>query len=520
MKRPGLALPLCAAVLVAGAGAVAASPASAASGCRVTYAVSSEWPGGFGANVTIDNLGDPISSWTLAWSYSAGQQVTQAWNATVTQSGPQVTATNAGYNGSVGTAGSVSFGFNGSWSGSNPVPTAFTLNGTPCTGGVSGSPSPTPSASPSPSPTAVSPTPSPSPARPSPSPSPSPSASPTGKRLTMLGADVSTLQRAADLGAKYYDASGAQRDPLDILKGIGANYVRLRIWNNPVSGYNNKAKVLQYARTVKAKGLKLLVDFHYSDTWADPGKQYKPAAWASHGIAQLQTDVYNYTYDVCSSLKAQGTTPDSVQIGNEINVGMLWNDGKVVDNDFTNLSLLLKAGYNATKACNSGTQVIIHTADADSDANARWFYDGIRAKGVPWDITGLSYYCYWHGTMSTMASVVADMKSRYGKDVILAETAYPYTTANADGTPNVISSSQPCSGYQATPAGQGANFTAVQNTARDAGAIGVFYWEPTWYAVPGNGWDPADINGSGDGWDNQAIFDRNGRLNPNVRWTP
>ncbi|WP_055481592.1 glycosyl hydrolase 53 family protein [Sphaerimonospora mesophila] len=336
--------------------------------------------------------------------------------------------------------------------------------------------------------------------------------------LTMRGADVSTVQRALDLGAKYYDASGAQRDPLDILKGIGVNYVRLRIWNDPASGYNNKAKVLQYARTVKAKGLKLLVDFHYSDTWADPGKQYKPAAWSGHGIGRLQTDVYDYTYDVCSSLKAQGTTPDSVQIGNEINVGMLWNDGKVVNNDFTNLSLLLKAGYNATKACNPGTQVIIHTANADSDAHARWFYDGIRAKGVSWDITGLSYYCMWHGTLSNLHNVISDVRSRYGKPVVIAETAYPFTADDADSTPNSVTSG--CPGYGLTWQGQGAEFAAVQNTARNAGAVGVFYWEPTWYAVPGNGWDPADINGSGDGWDNMAIFNWTGHLNPNVRWTP
>jgi arabinogalactan endo-1,4-beta-galactosidase len=344
-----------------------------------------------------------------------------------------------------------------------------------------------------------------------------PSAS-AANSLTMLGADVSTVQRALDLGAAYYDAAGTKRDPLDILQGIGVNYVRLRIWNNPASGYNNKAKVLAYAKTVKSKGLKLLVDFHYSDTWADPGHQSKPGAWSSHGISQLQTDVYNYTYDVCSSLKAQGTTPDSVQIGNEINVGMLWNDGKVVNNDFTNLSLLLKSGYNATKACNGGTQVIIHTADADSDANARWFYDGIRAKGVTWDITGLSYYCMWHGTLSNMSSVVSDVRSRYGKPVIIAETAYPFTTANADSTGNSVTSG--CSGYAQTWAGQGAEFTAVQDTARNAGAIGVFYWEPTWYAVPGNGWDPTNINGSGDGWDNMAIFNWTGHLNPNVRWTP
>ncbi|KAA9380925.1 arabinogalactan endo-1,4-beta-galactosidase [Microbispora cellulosiformans] len=336
--------------------------------------------------------------------------------------------------------------------------------------------------------------------------------------LTMLGADVSSVQRALDLGARYYDAAGNQRDPLDILKGVGVNYVRLRIWNNPASGYNNKAKVLQYARTVKSRGLKLLIDFHYSDTWADPGKQYKPAAWSGHGIGQLQSDVYNYTYDVCSSLKAQGTTPDSVQIGNEINVGMLWNDGKVVNNDFTNLSLLLKAGYNATKACNGGTQVIIHTADADSDANARWFYDGIRAKGVAWDITGLSYYCMWHGTLSNLSYVISDMRSRYGKPVVIAETAYPFTADNADSTGNSVTSG--CSGYGLTWQGQGAEFAAVQNTARDAGAIGVFYWEPTWYAVPGNGWDPANINGSGDGWDNMAVFNWTGHINPNVRWTP
>jgi arabinogalactan endo-1,4-beta-galactosidase len=311
--------------------------------------------------------------------------------------------------------------------------------------------------------------------------------------LTMRGADVSTVQRALDLGARYYDANGVAKDPLDVLQGAGVNYVRLRIWNNPRSGHNNKAKVLQHAKTVKAKGLKLLVDFHYSDSWADPGSQTKPAAWSSHCIGQLQTDVHNYIYNVCTSLKAQGTTPDSVQIGNEINTGML-----------------------ATKACNQSTQVIIHTANVAT--GPRWFYDGIRAQGVQWDITGLSYYCYWHGSMSAMASVVADVRSSCGKPVVLAETAYPYTTSNHDGTPNVISASQPCSGYPATPAGQAANFTAVQNTARNAGAIGIFYWEPTWNAVRGNGWDPADIANSGNGWENQAVFDRTGRLLPGIRW--
>jgi arabinogalactan endo-1,4-beta-galactosidase len=336
--------------------------------------------------------------------------------------------------------------------------------------------------------------------------------------LSMRGADVSTLQRAIDVGAKYYTSSGAQADPLDILKSAGVNYIRLRVWNNPASGYNNASKVLAYAKTVKAKGFKLLIDFHYSDTWADPGQQAKPAAWSSHGISTLTSDVYNYTYGLCNSLKAQGTTPDSVQIGNEINVGMLWTDGKVVNNNFTNLGQLLKSGYNATKACNSGTQVIIHTANTDSDAHARWFYDGIRGQGVNWDITGLSYYCNWHGTTSHMTSVVSDVVSRYGKPVVLAETAAPFTLNNADGTGNSVTGT--CSGYPATWDGQGAAFAATQNAAKAGGAIGVFYWEPTWYAITGNGWDPANINGTGDQWDNMAIFDWTGHVNPSLVWTP
>jgi arabinogalactan endo-1,4-beta-galactosidase len=338
--------------------------------------------------------------------------------------------------------------------------------------------------------------------------------------LTMRGADISSLQRSVDLGAKYYNAAGHAQNPLDILKSAGANYMRLRVWNNPVSGYNDKDSVLRQARSIKAKGLKLLIDFHYSDTWADPGKQFPPASWASHTLPQLQNDVYRYTYDVCRSLKAQGTTPDSVQIGNEINVGMLWPQGQVVNNDFAPLASLLKKGYQAVKDCNRGTQVLIHTADADNVANAHWFYDGIAAQGVKWDVTALSYYCFWHGTLANLSSVIGDVKARYGKPVVLAETAYPFTTLDADDEPNVISGPSLCDGIPSTPQGQAKEFGQVQDTARAAGAVGVFYWEPTWYAVAGNGWDPADIKGTGDGWDNMAIFDASGHVNPYVRWKP
>jgi arabinogalactan endo-1,4-beta-galactosidase len=336
--------------------------------------------------------------------------------------------------------------------------------------------------------------------------------------LTMLGADVSSLQRSQDLGATYENSAGTVSDPLDLMKSAGMNYARLRIWNNPASGYNNEASVLKEAKVLKSKGLSLLLDFHYSDSWADPGKQNPPAPWANDSLAQLQTDLYNYTYKVCTDLKAQGTVPASVQIGNEINTGMLWPTGEVTNNNFTALASLLNSGYNATKACNSSTQVVVHTADAGDDAAARWFYDGIQAAGARWDIIGLSYYCQIHGTLANLYNVITDLRTRYNKPVIVAETAYPFTSGNADSEANSLTGS--CEGQPLTWQGQATEFTYVQNTARNAGAIGVFYWEPTWTAVAGNGWDPTNINGTGDQWDNEALFDWTGHFNPNIRWTP
>jgi len=153
------------------------------------------------------------------------------------------------------------------------------------------------------------------------------------------------------------------------------------------------------------------------------------------------------------------------------------------------------------------------------EATRRWAHDGITAKGVSWDITGLSYYCMWHGSLSNLYNVIVDVKSRYSKPVVIAETAYPFTSANADREGNAIGS-QTCDGQPQSWTGQATEFSWVQNTARNAGAIGVFYWEPTWYAISGNGWDPANMNGTGDQWDNMAIFNWTGHVNPSVVWTP
>ena len=185
---------------------------------------------------------------------------------------------------------------------------------------------------------------------------PTPTRTPTpppGGALNMRGADVSSLQRALDQGQLYYNASGVQQHPLDILQSVGVNYIRLRVWVNPVSGYNNMSKVVAFAPQVKSRGMKLLIDLHYSDSWADPGKQWPPAAWSGHSLTQLRTDVYNHTLSICNALKNAGATPDMIQVGNEITPGMLWENGRISNNNFVNVSTLIKEGYNAVKACNA-----------------------------------------------------------------------------------------------------------------------------------------------------------------------
>ncbi|MGW4638900.1 glycosyl hydrolase 53 family protein [Sphaerisporangium sp. NPDC004334] len=327
--------------------------------------------------------------------------------------------------------------------------------------------------------------------------------------LSIKGADVSTLAKSEAYGGVYYGSDGARRDALSVLRSSGANYARLKVWVRPADGYNDKAHVLAMARRVKALGMGLLVDFHYSDRWADPGTQTKPASWASLPFDQLRQAVYDHTYDVLNALKAQGTTADMAQIGNEINDGMLWEDGRASAN-FGRLAQLLNAGSDAVKAVSSSTKVVVHLAEGGNNSLFRWFFDNARNNGVRYDVIGASYYSYWHGTLASMQANLLDIRSRYGKPVFLAETAYPFTTGNDDGEPNIITTATPYTGYPATQAGQAAMFRDVLSTAQAAGALGAFYWEPTWTAVTGNGWDPENP-GSGNGWDNQALFDFNNR---------
>lgn len=332
--------------------------------------------------------------------------------------------------------------------------------------------------------------------------------------LTILGVDVSSLKKSEDLGGIYKYADGTEADALQILKGHGVNYARLRVWVNPADGYHDKNEILVMALRFKSLGIKLLVDFHYSDNWADPGKQNKPAAWKDLDFEQLKQAVYNHTFDVCSGLSNQGTPADMVQVGNEIQNGMLWPDGDA--KHFDNLADLIKEGYRAVKDCSSATKVMLHIADGGDNKLARWWFDNITCREVPFDVIGISFYPFWHGSLAELQHNLNDISARYEKDVVVVETAYAFTEKDADGHPNIARSEMAVEGYPFTPEGQHAMLRDVMSVVRDVPGgrgIGIFYWEPTWTAVKGNGWNPEDPE-SGNEWENQALFDYDNRALP------
>lgn len=333
-------------------------------------------------------------------------------------------------------------------------------------------------------------------------------------RLTVLGADISSLKKSEDLGGVYAYPDGTQADALKILKDHGMNYARLRVWVDSPDGYHGKSQLLEMAKRLQAHNIQLLVDFHYADTWADPGKQPKPAAWAHLDFDGLKRAFHDHTFDVCNSLKAQGTPPAMVQVGNEITNGMLWEDGRN-DTSFEGLAALLKEGYRAVKDCSSETRVMLHLDNGGKNELYRWWFDNILAQGVPFDLIGASYYPYWHGTLADLQNNLNDIAARYNKDILIAETAYPFTAEDDDGFENVIRTEE-VPGYPFTPDGQAnllADIMAVVRAIPNGHGLGVLWWDATWIAVQGNGWDPADPT-SGNGWENQALFDYNHRALP------
>jgi arabinogalactan endo-1,4-beta-galactosidase len=278
------------------------------------------------------------------------------------------------------------------------------------------------------------------------------------------GADVGWLSQMEASGYSFYTASGTQQDLLQILQSYSIDSIRLRVWVNPTGGWCGKTDVINQAVRAKNRGMRIMIDFHYSDSWADPGQQTKPAAWASHGISALATDVYNHTTDVLNGLKTAGVTPEWVQVGNETNNGMLWEDGRA-SSSMANFARLVTSGYNAVKAVFPNTKVIVHLSNGYDNAMFRWMFDGLRANNAPFDVIGMSMYpstTNWQTLNSQCLTNMNDMVARYGKDVIISEVGLDYTAAQTtkDMLIDLMNKTKSVTG------GRG---------------LGVFYWEPECY---------------------------------------
>jgi arabinogalactan endo-1,4-beta-galactosidase len=344
-----------------------------------------------------------------------------------------------------------------------------------------------------------------------------------GSTLSVRGADTSfTLQEEA-AGNQFSD-HGRAASVYRILADNGATYVRLRVWVNPPAGYSDEANALAQAKLARRAGLHVLLDLHYSDFWADPGHQDTPAAWQGQDLPTLADTVRRYTRSVVTDFARQGTPVDMVQIGNEVTAGMLWPVGQLYLPDGTQqwvqFATLLKAGIAGAHAGNPRghkLSVMIHIDRGGDNGGAVWFYDHIAAQGVRFDVIGLSYYPFWHGSLAALQANLNDLATRYGKDIVVAETAYPWTTGDGDSTANFFTSNDQLPDgtlYPATPAGQAGYFQALRDIlAQVPGGHGAGFldWEPEW--IPGVGWEP----GAGNPNDNLTMFDWQGAALPSVR---
>ena len=340
------------------------------------------------------------------------------------------------------------------------------------------------------------------------------SAGDCGQARFIKGADISFLEEV-EKGGGVFTEGGEPRDALDILKRHGFNFIRLRVWVSPAEGYCDLESTLLMAERAAAKGFGLLIDLHYSDTWADPGRQTKPAAWSGVSGRALEDSVRGYTRGVIAALAAQGTLPDMVQIGNEIVCGMLWDDGRVCDsfntperwNALARLIGAAVAGVRDATVPGDSVGIMIHIDRGGDNGASRWFFDHLIAEGVDFDIIGLSFYPWWHhGTLAGLRDNLADLSERYGKGIVIAETAYPWTLGWRDDEHNIVGlPEQLLPGYPATVGGQAAFLADLMSTVASAPASsgrGVFYWAPEWIAAPS----------FGSAWENVTLFDFSGEV--------
>lgn len=346
------------------------------------------------------------------------------------------------------------------------------------------------------------------------------------------GVDISTLDMLEKLGAKYY-SKGKQEDALKILHANGANYVRLKIWVDPRNengepyggGNNDYATTLRLAKRANALDMKILLDFHYSDFWADPANQIKPKSWKDLSQNNLKKKIYFYTRDTLNDFAKEGIYPSMVQIGNEISSGILHDNGKVGNGQsFQQLADLLGfaiAGVRASSDRNA--KVVLHLDQGGKNELYRWYFDSLLAENpkLDFDVIGLSYYPMWHGTMQGLEYNLNYLAKTYGKEVCIVETAYAWTTEDGDGTGNVfIAGDEKVGGYAPTVQGQKQfvnDLKSMLSNIPDRKGIGFFYWEPEWVPVK-NGTYASDAGVQykhdtvkpSNTWDNMTLFDFKG----------
>ncbi len=280
------------------------------------------------------------------------------------------------------------------------------------------------------------------------------------------GADISWLTQMEASNIKFYDSACTQKDCMQILKDLGMNTIRLRVWVNPSGGWCNTSDVVVKAVRAKNLGFKIMIDFHYSDTWADPGHQLKPVAWDSLALNTLDSALYAYTFHVMDTLKTNGIIPQWAQVGNETNDGMLWEDGRASTN-MQNFATLITQGYNAIKASSDSTKVIVHISNGYDNSLFEWMFDGLKANNTKFDIIGMSLYpsyttsgaSGWSTTNEQCQANMNDMVSRYGKPVMIVEVGMPV-------------------GDPATCRSFLADIIAKTRSVPKNMGLGVLYWEP------------------------------------------
>ncbi|MFH1689372.1 MAG: glycosyl hydrolase 53 family protein [Candidatus Eisenbacteria bacterium] len=332
----------------------------------------------------------------------------------------------------------------------------------------------------------------------------------------VLGADLSFLPQLQSLGAEY-SVDGAPGEPLGMFADHGFSLVRLRLWHTPAEPWHGLDATVAHAVAAKAAGHRLMLDLHYSDTWADPGHQSKPAAWEALAFPALVDSVYGYTNSVIGGFRDAGVLPDYVQIGNEITAGMLWDDGHVggawdTPQQWSQLGQLLAAGVSGVRDSlpeGEWPRIVIHVDSGGNNGACRWFFDGVTAEGVDFDVIGLSFYPWWHGTLGDLRANMHDLAARYGRRIMVVETAYPWTLEGNDSTGNFVDSSDDLhAGYDATPEGQEAFLTelmAIIESVPGGLGTGAAYWEPDYLTVPG---------GPGNPYENLTLFDFDGEALP------